>query len=473
VSWKGTLALLFLAASALIILFFSGRSHTRSATEPLLNLRPVDVTKITIREGGGEIVLNKQNGTWMVGLGSLSSAGSDRANARLIRSLLEVAAGITPLDILKPSDLKGNVTMKSLDLKMPKRALTFFDGMDGTSRTLALGIEGASKDQIYARLNGGKTVYLIPSDVVETAFRPVEEFRDPRLTSLDPDLLESINYTKGSAFQRISLQKGDSGWNLTSPMTSRGNGNAVVDWATSLVSSKVDHWIPAGTDPVNSGMDSSAIVISAHESGSKSPVTITIGSAVAGSPESHYVSCSDRPGICIVPGLARFLEVTPSTLRSRQPKPLRLDAVDKIEIRIHPQEQTNNQETMVILSRKKGSDDWEITGSGTGTLAAVEVSTWFEKLQSLTASTFEPSTPEKLESAGLTHPTVIRFIAHLSENTAEEAAGDLILAEYAFGTPRNGFVSFREGTSSDLMILPESSLELTKGPSVVSEALKR
>ena len=306
---------------------------------------------------------------------------------------------------------------------------------------------------------------------METAFRPVEEFRDPRLTSLDPDRLESINLTKGSAFQCLSLQKGDSGWNLTSPMTSRGNDKAVADWATSLVSSKVDHWMPTGTDPITSGIDPSVIVISAHESGSKSPVTITIGSAVAGSPESHYVSCSDRPGICIVPGLAKILEVTPSALRSRQTKPQRLDAVDKIEI--HPREQTNNQSTTVILSRKKGSDAWETAGSGTGTLAAVEVSTWFEKLQSLSASTFEPSTPEKLESAGLTHPVLIRFIAHLSENTAEEAAGDLILAEYAFGTARNGFVSFREGTSSDLMILPESSLELTKGPSVVSEALKR
>ena len=470
-SWKGTLALLILATAALIILFFSGRSHTRSATEPLLNLRPADVSKIIIREGGGEIVLNKQNGTWMVGLRSLSNASSDRADTRLIRSILDQAAGITPLDILKPSDLKGNMTLESLDLKIPKRALTFFYGRDGTSRTLAFGIEGAAKDQIYTRLDGSKTVYLIPADVVETAFRPVEEFRDPRLTSLDPDRLESINLTKGSAFQCLSLQKGDSGWNLTSPMTSRGNDKAVADWATSLVSSKVDHWMPTGTDPITSGIDPSVIVISAHESGSKSPVTITIGSAVAGSPESHYVSCSDRPGICIVPGLAKILEVTPSALRSRQTKPLRLDAVDKIEI--HPREQTNNQSTTVILSRKKGSDAWETAGSGTGTLAAVEVSTWFEKLQSLSASTFEPSTPEKLESAGLTHPVLIRFIAHLSENTAEEAAGDLILAEYAFGTARNGFVSFREGTSSDLMILPESSLELTKGPSVVSEALKR
>jgi hypothetical protein len=471
VSWKGTQALLILAAAALLILFFSGRSHTRSATEPLLNLRPANITKITIREGGGQIVMNKQNGTWMVELGSLSSASSDRAEKRLIRSILDQASGITSLDILKPSDLKGNVTLESLDLKMPKRSVTFFDGMDGSSRTLAFGIEGAAKDQIYARLDGDKTVYLIPADLVKTAFRPVEEFRDSRLTSLDPDRLESINLTKGSAFQRLSLQKGDSGWNLTSPMTSRGNDKAVADWATSLVSSKIDHWMPAGTDHVNSGMDPSAIVISAHESGSTSPVTITIGPAVAGSPESRYVSCSDRPGICIVPGLARILEVTPSALRSRQPKPLRLDAVDKIEI--HPQEQLTNQATALILSRKKGSDAWEATGSSTGTLAAVEVSTWFEKLESMTASTFEPSTPERLESAGLTHPIVIRFIAHLSENTAEEPAGDLILAEYAFGTPRNGVVSCREGTSSDLMIVPESALELTKGPVRTSQPLSQ
>ena len=467
-SWKGTLLLLTLAATALLLLLFSGRSHTRSATEPLLALHPADVMKITVREGGGEIRLTRTNGVWMVGAGSSPGSLADRADERQVRALLEQADGITALDILNPSDLKGSVSLESLDLKKPKRSLTFIEGRDGTGRTLAFGIEGATKGQVYAQLDGGKKVYLISSEVVPTAFRPTEEFRDRRLTSLDPDRVEEITLTKGTGLQCIAMRKGASGWNLISPMTAKGNDNVVSAWVTALLSSKVDHWMPVGTDSTACGMDSPLAVLSARESGSTSPVTITIGSAVPGFPESFFVRCSDRPGICVVKGLAPSLEVTPSILRSRQTKPQHLDAIDKIEI--HPPEQSGIGTPFLVIERKKGSDDWSCAGSGTGTLSKAQVEAWFERLQSVTAGSFEPATPEKLESTGLTHPTRIRLIAHLSENTAEESAGDLILAEYAFGIPRNAFVSFREGTSSDLMILPESAFELTKGPSVESDA---
>jgi hypothetical protein len=471
VSWKGTLALLTLAVAALLFLLFSGRSHTRSVTEPLLALHPTEVVQITVREGGGEIVLSRTNGVWMIGAGSPAGSVSDRADQRLIRALIEQAAGITALDILNPSDLKGSVSLESLDLKTPKRSLTFLEGRDGAGRKLAFGIEGAAKGQIYARLDGGKTVYLIPSEVVPTAFRPAEEFRDRRLTSLDPDRVEEINLTKGSALHLLSMQKGASGWNLTSPMTARGNDKVVSAWVTAILASKVDHWMPVGTDPMICGMDAPVAVLSARESGSTSPVTVTIGSAVPGFPDSFFVRCSDRPGISVVQGLAANLQISPSLLRARQPKPQQLDAIDKIEI--HHPEQLGSGESFLVFARMKGSDAWEIAAGGKGTLSREQVEAWFGKLQSLTADTFEPATPDKLESAGLTHPTRIRLIAHLSENTAEESAGDLTLAEYAFGIPRNASVSFREGTSSDLMILPESALELTKGPGAISEGFNR
>ncbi len=470
-SWKGTLALLILAVAALAILFSSGRSHTRSATEPLLAIHPTEVTRIIIREGGGETELNKANGIWRIGSGSLKGSDHDRVDDQLIRALLEQAAGMTALDVLPPSDLKGSVSLESLDLKTPKRSLTFIETGSGSGKTIAFGIEGPAKGQVYARLDGGKTVYLVPSELVSTAFLPAEEFHDHHLTSLDPTRLQEITLTKGTALQRLSLKKEEAGWNITSPMTALGNDKAVISWATSIFSSKVDHWMPGGTDATACGLDTPIAVISASETGGNSPVTITIGSTVPGSPKSRYVRCSDRPGICIVPGLTSSLEVTPSTLRSRQPKPLRLDAIDKIEIRCT--DKSGTAPPGLVMTRKKGGDDWEMTGGGTGTLTRAAIDTWFEKLQSVTASSFEPATPEKLESSGLTHPTQIRFIAHLSENTAEEAAGDLVLAEYTFGMPRNGIVSFREGTASDLMILPESAFELTKGPGTASEGFKR
>ena len=470
-SWKGTLALLALALAALLILFSSGHSRTRSATEPLLAIHPSEVTMITIREGGGETLLNKTNGIWRIGSGSLTGSDHDRVDDRLVHALLDQAANVTPLDILNPSDLKGSVSLESLDLKTPKRSLTFLETGSGAGKTIAFGIEGPAKGQIYARLEGEKTVCLIPSEVVSTAFLHAEEFRDRRLTSLDPERLEEITLTKGSSLQRLSLKKAEAGWNLTSPMRAQGNDKAIVSWAAGLFSSKVDHWMPGGTDPSACGLDAPVAVISASESAGNSSVTMSIGSTVPGSSQSHYVRCSDRPGICVVQGLDASLEVTPSTLRSRQPKPLHLDAIDTIEIRRN--DQSGTETAPLVMTRKKGSDDWEITGGGAGTLTRAAIETWFEKLQSLTASSFEPATPQRLESTGLNHPTRLRFIAHLSENTAEEAAGDLVLAEYAFGTPRDGIVAFREGTSSDLMILPESAAELTKGPEAASEVLNR
>jgi len=81
------------------------------------------------------------------------------------------------------------------------------------------------------------------------------------------------------------------------------------------------------------------------------------------------------------------------------------------------------------------------------------------------ASGFEPATPDRLAARGMNAPQLtILLIAHLSENTAEESAGEMVLGEYAFGTPSEGMVAMREGDSSDLMLLPADVLELAKGP---------
>ena len=465
-SWKGTLSLLIIAIAALLFLFSSGRSHTRSAQEPLLDIHPERVNTITIREGGGEIVLTRKGGTWTVESPLLAVA--DRADPSKIRSLLERASGITSLDILHHSDLKGTVSLESLDLKNPKRSLSFFDG---ANKTVSFGAEGPAKGQLYARLEGNETVYLIPSDLVQPAFQSAEDFRDHRLTSLDADHLEEINLIKGAALQNLSLKKEGSDWHLTSPMSVRGNEEAIKTWAGSLLSAKIAHWLPPESNATACGMDAPVAVISARESGTTTPVTMTIGSVVPSSPESFFVRCSDRPGICIVAGLDSALRVSPSVLRSREPKAIRFDAVDRIEI--HPAEQPGSSITPMVISRKKGTDDWEIIRGGSVIIKAAQVGAWFEKLQSLKALSFEPATPQKLENSGLIHPTIIRLIAHLSENTAEEGAGDLALAEYSFGTPRAGILAVREGASSDLMILPESAKELTKGPEAEVDASKR
>jgi hypothetical protein len=155
--------------------------------------------------------------------------------------------------------------------------------------------------------------------------------------------------------------------------------------------------------------------------------------------------------------------MTPLSLRSKKLPRLQFDAIDRIEIRpagcfLPP----------LLVSRKKGSEDWESGDGGSGTakttLSATQVKGWFEKIQEITAQGFEPATPDHLQSRGLNQPQIIRLIAHLSENTAEEKAGDIVLGEYALGNAKEGMVALRVGNSPDLLLVTESFLELSKGP---------
>lgn len=453
-SWKGTLLLALLAVVTAGLLLFSQHSLTRTGGEFLLGFNPEKAEKIAIRDGGSEILLVRSNGVWR-----MQAPLADRADPPAIRSLLANASGLSALDLLKHEDLKGTLNLESLELKKPKRTLTI---TAGRNHTVSFGAEGAATNQLYARVDSDPAVYLIPSDTALSAFRPAAEFRDRRLTMLSGDHLEKVTLNRKGGLEELTVQADRQGWRIITPIAATADREATRGWIDSIVGAKIERWMPANTDPPACGLDvPEAVITLRSESGDQ--LRILLGSEVPGSPGSRYASCGDRPGICVLKNIGPSLGITPSSLRSRKLTPLSLDAVDRIEIR-----EEGCFGTTHLLLRKKGSADWEWRDNAGGavqnTLPESDLNGWMTKLQEIPASGFEPATPERLEARGLSSPSLIRLIAHLSENTAEEASGDRVLAEYAFGVPKEGVVALREGNSPDLMIVPESAWELSKGP---------
>ena len=454
-SWRGTLLLLILAGLAIGILLFSQRSRTRSPGEPLLGFDPSAADRITIIEGvggAGRVEMVRQDEVW-----KLVSPLSDRADQGAVQALLDSASGMTVLDRLNPLDLKGrgSVSLESLNLKQPRKTVTI---RAGKTHTLLFGADGAATGQIYARVDSDPTVYLVPSATASLAFRPPAEFRDPRLTTLSSDHLAEMELTRNGAgnSQQLRLARNAKGWNIVSPVSARGGNEAVEAWAASLVGARIVRWMPEGTDPAACGLEPPVATVTAREDGG-APVVISIGSETGDVPGGRYARCNGRPGICIVTGISPALAATPAALRSKNPQTVPLDTVDKIEI--------STGEGGLLVARKKGSDDWQVVEGGSGDLSRTKVEEWYRRLSSLKASGFEPATPDRLAARGMNVPELtIRLIAHLSENTAEESAGDMVLGEYAFGTASDGTVAMREGDSSDLMLLPEKALELAGGP---------
>ena len=455
-SWRGTLLLLIFAVLAIGILIFSRSSRTRSPGEPLLGFDPSSADRITIIEGAGLVEMVRQDEVW-----KLLSPLSDRADPSAVKALLDTASGMTVLDRLNPADLKGSgsgsVSLESLNLKQPRKTVTI---RAGKTHTLLFGADGAATGQIYARVDSDRTIYLVPSGMASQTFRPPAEFRDPRLTTLSSDHLAEIELTRNGAGnpQQLRLTKDAKGWNIVSPVSARGGNEAVEAWAASLVGARIVRWMPEGTDSAACGLEPPVATVTAREDGG-APVVISIGSETSDVPGGRYARCNDRPGICIVAGISPALAATPASLRSKNPRTVPLDAIDRIVI--SPEDGCAG----LLLARKKGCDDWQVVEGGSGDLSGTKVEEWYRRLSSMKASGFEPATPDRLAARGMNAPQLtILLIAHLSENTAEESAGEMVLGEYAFGTPSEGMVAMREGDSSDLMLLPADVLELAKGP---------
>jgi hypothetical protein len=432
-SWKGTLLLLILAVAAAFLLLGRG-GPTRPPGAPLLSLDPEKVERIVIRDAGGETVLAKLDGAWFVRSGT-----PDRADAGLVRSILSSALETAPLDTLRPSELKGPVSLEALDLKVPRRSITLTVGKK--NETLSFGIEGAGQGRVYARLEGEAPVHLVSTGLADQIFRPAAPFRDTRLTGLRPDAPEKITFsTPGTGGKTFTLLRKGSDWTIsdsTSGAVVRADRAAVGRFTESLLGTRVARWMPPETSPAACGLDTPSAVFQISSGPEVPPVTISVGKETGTAPGERYASCSDRKGLCVVKeGFSTALSA--DSLRDRHPAAVEPDAVDRIELVLN----TTNAPTL-LLQRKKGSDDWETPGRE-GTVPGSEVAAWIGRLCGVEATRFPaPGETVPLPSE---KPMVIRLIARLSENTAEEGAGDIILSEISLYR-----LDHLEGTEAALM----------------------
>jgi Domain of unknown function (DUF4340) len=443
VTWRGTILFLVAGITAATLLLYTLRTRTRPADEPLLGIIPAETTSIEITGNGSSSLLERREGDWWIIQPLL-----DRADPGKVAKLLGAAADIVPLDKLRPSDLKGALTLEAMDLRPVKRSLTF---RGGGSHSLRLGSEGATPDRLYAQIDSDPSVYLVSSETAAMAFLPLDELRSPSAFPFRPDQVCGLVLRRQGGFHELILTKKGRHWLIDSPLHARAEGKAVENWIAAVFASRIQRWMPAGTDPASCGLDSPEATLTLREEGGE-PSLLELGFPVAGSPGCRYARASGRPGLFVLGGSDPLLSVTPSTLRLHHPLPLELDAVDRIMI-------SRGGQT-VTLTRKPRCDDW-ICGNRVIPEASLEG--WNSKLHNVTASSFETATPDQLSRRGIdpsTPPTfVIRFVAHLSENSAEEAAGDISLQEFTVGADSvDGMMALREGKADELMIVPSANL---------------
>jgi len=446
VTWRGTLLVVLAGLLAVVLLLRASRTRTRSADRPLLDISPAAVTGMVIVNGASEIRLEKRDGVW-----TITSPVEDRADPLIVAQILHAAFSATPLDRLPPKELKDAVSLESLDLKPAKRSLTM---LAPKPYVLKLGAEGAAKERLYAQVDSDPSVYLISSEPASLALVPAEKLRDRHPFASQPDRLSEIVLRRQGGSRQLSLRKTAKGWEMETPLHADADPKAVGDWITGILSSSITTWLPPETDAASCGLDTPDAVLTLREEGATAQ-TLEIGKETGTATGGRFARCSGRPGIFILQQCTGWIDAMPATLRSRRITRVTPDSVDKIVIR--------NGTSALELSRKPGTEDWL---SGGDTIPGDIVTAWFGKLSALSASSFEPATPDHLATRGLNaNGGGIRLVAHLSENTAEEAAGEITLLDLNTGAPCVDGTALRVGSSDDLMIGPSDIVqELLVGP---------
>lgn len=388
------------------------------------------VDGLDLVRGSETISLRRVNGLWQ-----MVAPVKDRADPVVVDRLTMAARFLEVRDRLAQPD--QNVLAEA-GLVSPRLRL---DLRGDRHVRLDLGTPTAIPEQIFARVDGHDSLLRVPSTIVELATAPVANFRDPRLTDLAPGDIEKFTVRRADGEMTVRLERGQ--WMVDKPVSAPADPRAVAGFLELLLGLRVTGFNAA--DPEAAGILRGQIAsISMTPRGGGQSIDLELLRRGEGAQESFLARFAPRGGMLEVDGAALALfEISPEALRDRSLGYVEPDAVDRINI-------TMNGATKRLV--RSGSGWIDETDGSTADTETIEA--FMETFNTTSATGFRPGLSPS--DAGLEPPEGrVEFLAWLSENTPEDAAGGHLIAGLDLGREdEEGNILARRLESSEILAVP-------------------
>ncbi|HTW24323.1 MAG TPA: DUF4340 domain-containing protein [Candidatus Baltobacteraceae bacterium] len=246
---KPTLILLVIAIAAGLSVYYFDWKRSQNEKPPADTSKPafsVDASAIdsfTISHPGqpGDVPIHfeKRNGVWWIAQPIETQADPSTAEG-IIDQLAE--------DRVSQTEPGTGDRRKAYGLD-PAQASIEFQLHNGTKHTLLIGNKDFSGDSIYALIDGGQNVALLPASLGDSAGKPVQQLRDRSVLHLDTANLQrvEIHDQNGDIVLTSTKDKPDQ-WTIEQPAAQKGKHAPawkVIDPFTSLQATDViDHPAP-------------------------------------------------------------------------------------------------------------------------------------------------------------------------------------------------------------------------------------
>lgn len=433
-----------LALFVITVLVLGGLIYLREAVPPTreagetrryaLSFDPGGISAIEIMRGDERIALLREGGEWR-----LTEPLADAASPEFVQQILD---GARFLEVRDRQTRASKEKLQEAGLQSPRLRLALRDAQ--SEHRIEFGAPGALPGEIFARSDGQQEILRVPDTLAELLLQPAGKFRDRRLTSLGPDDVEKITVRREDG--EMTLRRERNRWLIEKPVQAAADRRQVASFLNGLLGLQIVSFQPDNGAAADAMLPGGTARVSLTLRGGGKTLELEVARPAEAGRETARISFAPRGGALeVAPTVLQVFDVTPTALRDRSLGDVDLDTVDRITV-------SSGGRTAEL---ERESDSRWVDRAGGKSWSAEQVAALAAAFNEAQVTSFLPGALS--ETTGLSPPRQsLRFYAWLSENTAEEPAGQHVLAGADLGSPApdGGVVAQVEGSSEIVSIPP-------------------
>ena len=195
----------------------------------ILSLNESDINRIDVKKKDApELVLAKDNGKWHID--SPEKLGADQSAASGMVSTLSSLSSERVVED-KADDLS------QFGLSNPKLEVDV-TGKNNSAHKLLIGDDTPTNSGSYAKLDGDPRVFTIASYTKNNIDKRVNDLRDKRLITVEPDKISRLDLTANQ--QDIEFRRNKDQWQILKPKPLRADSYQVDELVRKLTDAKMD-----------------------------------------------------------------------------------------------------------------------------------------------------------------------------------------------------------------------------------------
>ncbi len=244
----------------------------------LLSPLPKEIRAVSYSRDGAVQLSFTKDGSGEGSQWKLSAPIAAIAERYMVEEVAGELQGLTYQEKFDP-EAEGPKSEAATGVNAAKHVIEFADDA-GKKHKLSLGKRTIGG--IYARLDGGKTIYLLSTNPVASLDREPAEFRAKLMAEHPKEQIQRMDITIAGQTVRLTKQAGRMGegaWVISAPIPGRANAAVVEEVLSSLSRVTATGFTPLLADMPAVGMTPSVVTVTAYE---ETEISVTSGPAASG-----------------------------------------------------------------------------------------------------------------------------------------------------------------------------------------------